>query len=140
PPFGPSYRMTTTSPATTEPPRIASTASSCDSYTFAGPRNTSRSSCTPAVLTTHPSGARLPYRIARPPSAEYAWATSRTQPLTGSVSSDSHRLSVENGSVVRTPPGAAWNSSTASGRADPPRTSQSASQRSSEGEWTACTS
>ena len=60
PPRGPSYRITTTSPATTRPPRIPVTASSCDSNTFAGPENVHSSSGTPAVFTTAPSGAMFP--------------------------------------------------------------------------------
>src|SRR3712207_7207255 len=42
------------------------------------------------------------------------------------------RSSVENASVVRTPPGAAWNSSTARGDGAAPRTSHSSSHARSE--------
>ena len=62
---------------------------------------------------------------------------SRMQPSAASVSRVDQRLSVENGSVVRTPPGAAWNSSSASSVAVPPRMSQSASHSSRSGECTA---
>ncbi|MBW8701731.1 hypothetical protein MBT84_19180 [Streptomyces sp. MBT84] len=70
PPFGPSYRMTTTSPSLICWVRIFSTASSCDSQTTAGPSKVQIDSSTPAVLTTAPSTARLPLRTARPPSLE----------------------------------------------------------------------
>ena len=68
PPLGPSYRISTTSPASTFPPRIPSTAASWLSKTLAGPEKRHSSSGTPAVLTIAPSGARLPYSTARPPS------------------------------------------------------------------------
>ena len=68
PPRGPSYLMTTTSPAVTRPARIPSTASSCDSKTRAGPENVHSSSGTPAVFTTAPSVARFPYSMHSPPS------------------------------------------------------------------------
>src|SRR5487761_1880127 len=55
PPRGPSYLMTTTSPAT-----------SWDSKTRAGPLKVNSSSGTPAVFTIAPSGARLPYRSEDP--------------------------------------------------------------------------
>src|SRR5665811_435377 len=50
PPAGPSYRTTTTSPAVTRAARIASTASSWDSTTTAGPEKVSESAATPAVV------------------------------------------------------------------------------------------
>ncbi|SLH65868.1 Uncharacterised protein [Mycobacteroides abscessus subsp. abscessus] len=62
------------------------------------------------------------------------------QPPAASVSSEDHRLSVENGSVVRTPPGAAWNSSIASAEALPERMSQVSSHSSSVGVCTVVTS
>ena len=86
---------------------MPSTAASCDSKTRAEPVNFQIDSSTPAVLTTQPSGARLPKRMARPPSTVYAWSTERMQPFSLSVSSVAQRFSVENGWVVRTPPGAA---------------------------------
>src|SRR5579875_781044 len=65
PPRGPSYRMTTTSPATILRSSIARIASSSRSKTRAGPRWCSRS--WPAILTTAPSGASIPRRMTRPP-------------------------------------------------------------------------
>lgn len=41
----------------------AASMSSSESYTLAGPSNTSPS--LPVILATHPSGARLPYKICR---------------------------------------------------------------------------
>ena len=126
PPRGPSYLITTTSPAATRPERMPSTASSCDSKTLAGPLKVNSSSGTPAVFTIAPSGARLPYSTASPPSAVYACATSRMHPDPASRSSDAHRADCEYAFVVRTPPGAAWYSSTASSEAAPDRRSQAA--------------
>ena len=57
-----------------------------------------------------------------------------------SVSSDDQRFSVENACVVRTPPGAAWNSSIASSDGASARMSHSPSQASIDGECTVCTS
>src|SRR5579863_8960142 len=125
PPRGPSYLMTTTSPALTRPASIPSTASSCDSKTRAGPENVHSSSGTPAVFTTPPSGARFPYSMHRPPSAVYACVTSLMHPAAASRSSESQRADCEYPLVVRTPPGAAWYSSTASGSTDEDRRSQS---------------
>ena len=65
PPAGPSYRMTTTSPGAIARAFTAAKHSSSESKTRAGPRCTVRS--WPASFTTHPSGARLPRRIAMPP-------------------------------------------------------------------------
>ena len=65
PPFGSSFRMTTTSPALIFLPTTAVMASSSESKTRAGPR-CSRRSC-PLILATQPSGARLPFRITSPP-------------------------------------------------------------------------
>ena len=65
PPFGPSYRMTTTSPALICFAFTAAKASSSLLNTLAGPR--CWSFFTPAVFTTQPSGARLPFRMARVP-------------------------------------------------------------------------
>ena len=70
PPLGPSYRMITTSPALTWPARMPSTAASWLSNTTAGPEKWKSSSGTPAVFTIAPSGARLPYSTASPPSCE----------------------------------------------------------------------
>ncbi len=67
PPFGPSCRITTTSPARMRPACTASKAASSPSNTRAGPRYVPKS-C-PATLTTQPSGARLPRRMTRPPVA-----------------------------------------------------------------------
>ena len=55
------------------------------------------------------------------------------------MSSEPHRLAVENAWVVRTPPGAAWKSSRAASVARPLRMSQSPSHWSRLGEWVACT-
>src|SRR5439155_203202 len=57
--------MTMKSPARILPPLTAPNASSSRSNTRAVPRNTS--SAWPATFATHPSGARLPRRIAMPP-------------------------------------------------------------------------
>ena len=62
------------------------------------------------------------------------------QPPAASVSSDDHRFDCENARVVRTPPGAAWYSSTASGDGDAARMSQAESHYSSVGLCTVCTS
>ena len=67
PPLGPSYLMTTTSPATIFPPLIASTASSSLSNTLAGPECTSISLSTAPSFTTLPSIARFPLSTAIPP-------------------------------------------------------------------------
>src|SRR5665648_1035838 len=63
-----------------------------------------------------------------------------SQPAAASSSRDSQRSDCEPATDDRTPPGAAWNSSTASVDADPPRTSHSLSHASSDGACTACTS
>ena len=58
PPFGPSYRTTTTSPARMRRPWTARNASSSQSNTRAGPSN--RNGSCPVIFATQPSGARLP--------------------------------------------------------------------------------
>ena len=68
PPLGPSYVMTTTSPAIILSPKIAVTASSCDSKTRARPLNFKILSSTPAVLTIQPLRAIFPKSTASPPS------------------------------------------------------------------------
>ena len=65
PPFGPSLRITTTSPGWMSFAITAAKASSSRSNTRAGPRCSMRS--WPESFTTQPSGARLPRRIAKPP-------------------------------------------------------------------------
>ena len=55
PPFGPSYLMTTTSPAATSLFNMRLTAVSWLSQTTAFPLNLRMLSSTPAVLTTQPS-------------------------------------------------------------------------------------
>ena len=65
PPFGPSLRITTTSPGRICLPRTAAMASSSDSKTRAGPRWVRRS--WPEILATHPSGAILPFKMTKPP-------------------------------------------------------------------------
>ena len=67
PPFGPSYLITTTSPATILPPLIAAIASSSQSNTLAGPSCTIISGTTAERFTTPESGARLPFNTAIPP-------------------------------------------------------------------------
>jgi hypothetical protein len=62
------------------------------------------------------------------------------QPPAASRSSDDQRFSVENASVVRTPPGAAWKSSTARSDGEAARMSHSDSHCSIEGECTVRTS
>src|SRR6187551_3415155 len=66
PPTGPSLRITTMSPGRIACSLTARKQSSSDSKTRAGPTCFLRS--VPASLTTAPSGARLPRRIAKPPS------------------------------------------------------------------------
>ncbi len=65
PPAGPSPRITTTSPSPISFASTAAIAASSPSNTRAGPVCRRRS--WPASLTTHPSGATLPRRIAKPP-------------------------------------------------------------------------
>ena len=65
PPAGPSPRITTTSPAWISCASTAAIAASSPSNTRAGPACLRRS--WPASLTTQPSGATLPRRIAKPP-------------------------------------------------------------------------
>ena len=72
PPLGPSYLITTTSPDLTLPASIPSQASSWLSKIIAGPEWVSICFATPALFTTEPFGARLPWRMARPPVFEYA--------------------------------------------------------------------
>ena len=67
PPFGPSYRITTTSPAEIVPSSSASIAARSRSNTRAVPSKTSASN--PADLTTAPSGVSEPPRIVIPPVA-----------------------------------------------------------------------
>ena len=69
PPLGPSYLITTTSPALIFPPRIASMASSSQSNTLAGPSCTIISGTTAERLTIPVSGAIFPLSTAIPPSA-----------------------------------------------------------------------
>ena len=76
PPAGPSLRMTTTSPGRMALAVTAAIASSSDSNTRAGP-SCSRRSC-PASLTTQPSGARFPRRMARPPVGLSGSSSGRT--------------------------------------------------------------
>ena len=65
-PFGPSYRITITSPGPILPPVTASKASFSESKGRARPRNSSEAA--PAIFITLPSGASDPRRIAVPPS------------------------------------------------------------------------
>ena len=67
PPFGPSYRITTTSPFRIWPAKMAARHASSDSKTRAGP--VMRGAFTPVILATAPSVARLPRRMARWPCA-----------------------------------------------------------------------
>ena len=53
------------SPGAIRPSFTAANVASSESKTRAGPRKNTRSA--PASLTTHPSGARFPRRIAMPP-------------------------------------------------------------------------
>src|SRR5256885_11726400 len=94
----------------------------------------------PAALTPAPFSAGLPRRTARPPSFVSACSTSRMQPPAASVSKEDQRFDVENASVVRTPPGAAWNSSRATEEGDEARMSQAESHDSRSSEWTDRTS
>ena len=66
PPFGPSYLITTTSPATILSSIIACIASSSELKVLALPVNTNASLSTPEILTTAPSGAKLPCNTAKP--------------------------------------------------------------------------
>ena len=63
PPFGPSYLITTTSPAFIDLDRIALTPSSSESNTRALPSKEVPS--LPVIFATAPSFAKLPYRILR---------------------------------------------------------------------------
>ena len=76
PPFGPSLRITTTSPGLMSFAITAAKASSSRSNTRAAPLCSIRS--WPDSFTTQPSGARLPRRIAKPPFGLSAWSTGRT--------------------------------------------------------------
>lgn len=95
------------SPGFISSPKIAFIEASCDSNNLTFPLNFNISSSTPAVLTIHPSVAILPYKTAKPPSAEYAFLILRIHPFSRSLSNVGHNLFCENASVVRTPPGAA---------------------------------
>ena len=75
-PFGPSYRMTMTSPASILPDVSASNASCSESKGRAVPVNVRRSA--PAIFITLPSGASDPYRMAVPPVGWIGLPTSRT--------------------------------------------------------------
>ena len=55
PPFGPSYEITTTSPASIWSAMMASHAASCEWKTRAAPSNFQDDSSTPAVFTMQPS-------------------------------------------------------------------------------------
>ena len=68
PPLGPSYFRTMTSPAWIFPADSASIESSILLNTRAFPVNTYMEGLTPPTLTTAPSGARFPFRMAIPPS------------------------------------------------------------------------
>ncbi len=63
PPRGPSYRITSTSPAVTVPSMMRSVASSSEWNTRAVPLKKVPS--LPVILATAPVGARLPYRMRR---------------------------------------------------------------------------
>ena len=76
PPAGPSPRITTTSPAWISCASTAAIASSSPSNTRAGPMCLRRS--WPASLTTQPSGATLPRRIAKPPVGFSGSSSGRT--------------------------------------------------------------
>ena len=77
PPFGPSYRITITSPGLIFPDLIASVASSSLSKILAGPSCTSISAQTAERFTTLPSGARFPLSTARPPVSLYGLSIGR---------------------------------------------------------------
>ena len=68
PPFGPSYRMTTIIPGLILPAMIAAMAVSSEPNTLAFPRKRNIEGSTPDCLMTAPPGARLPVRMAIPPS------------------------------------------------------------------------
>jgi len=68
PPLGPSYLMTSTSPPFTVLPSMAFIAASSESNTRATPVKRIILSLTPDCFTTAPSGAMLPFNMARPPS------------------------------------------------------------------------
>ena len=71
PPFGPSYRMTTTSPLLISFFIMAFMPSSSELKTLAVPVKLSAFSLTADCFTTAPSGAKFPLRIAIPPSFLY---------------------------------------------------------------------
>ena len=59
------------------PPLIAAIASSSQSNTLAGPSCTNISSTTAERFTTLPSGARLPFKTAKPPVGVYGLSIGR---------------------------------------------------------------
>ena len=75
PPFGPSYLITITSPATILLLNIASTASSSELNTLAGPSWTNISGSTADLFTTAPSTAKFPLSTAIPPVLLYGFST-----------------------------------------------------------------
>ena len=83
PPFGPSYRITTTSPATISPLVTASKAPLSPSKTLAGP--SCFSMLVPATFITAPSGAKLPFNIANPPVELLAFCTEKITLSSGFV-------------------------------------------------------
>ena len=83
PPFGPSYRITTTSPSTISPLVTASKAPRSPSKTLAGP--SCFSILVPATLITAPSGAKLPFNIAKPPVELFAFGTEKITRSSGLV-------------------------------------------------------
>ena len=107
---------------------MASTAASCDSKTWAGPRN--------VQIVLGDAGGLHHAAVRGEVAVEDGQAAvgrvgvrrrrgcSRRRRRCPAWPSGSR---CENGSVVRTPPGAAWNSSSAASAAAPPRMSQSAS-------------
>src|SRR5262245_43180179 len=81
PPRGPSYRITTASPAPIAPALTAAEADSSESNTRAGPLKVVR--LCPDSLTTQPSGARLPRRITSPPDGLSGFDAGRTTSCPG---------------------------------------------------------
>ena len=139
PPLGPSYRMTTTSPAATWPPRMPSTASSWLS-------NTRRAGEPPAVLRH--AGGLHDRPLGRQVAVEHGQAAVGAVGVLpvpdaalppGPRPARLHRASCEYGRMVRTPPGAAWNSSRASGDTDSERMSHWSRKARSDGLCTVCT-
>ena len=91
PPFGPSYRMTTTSPFFTSPILMPLLASCSQSNTRALPTKVKPSF--PVIFATHPSSARFPLNILICPLALIGLEISLTTSCLGSKAGNSAKFS-----------------------------------------------